>query len=225
MGAATDAKDGWDARDLPAPPEPAGLREARVQAVIAGPNGTPCLADMLSKSHPQFQWSFQVTTNQVNAPVTLNWPDLSALSADLVPTLVDLDTGSRTYLRTSPGYVFTSSAVGQAHRFQLVVTSRSSVGAMITSAQVTGAGRGASVAYTLAAAADVSVTVRNIAGLTVRQLFADRTQAAGTNQVAWNGANDRGAPVPAGRYLVQITARSADTGQSYQVVRTLQLGR
>ncbi len=225
MGAAVDAKDGWDGRDLPTPPEPAGLREARVQAVIAGPSAAPCLASWLSKAHAQYQWSFEVRTNQVNTPVTLNWPDLSALPADLVPTLVDLDSGNRTYLRTSPGYVYTSSAVGQAHRFQLVVTSRSTVGAMITSAQVTGGGRGATVAYTLAAPADVTVTVRNIAGLTVRQVLTGRTEAAGINQVSWNGANDRGTPVPAGRYIVQITARSADTGQSYQVVRTLQLGR
>ncbi len=218
-------RTGGDGRDLPTPPEPAGLREARVQAVIAGPSAAPCLASWLSKAHAQYQWSFEVRTNQVNTPVTLNWPDLSALPADLVPTLVDLDSGNRTYLRTSPGYVYTSSAVGQAHRFQLVVTSRSTVGAMITSAQVTGGGRGATVAYTLAAPADVTVTVRNIAGLTVRQVLTGRTEAAGINQVSWNGANDRGTPVPAGRYIVQITARSADTGQSYQVVRTLQLGR
>jgi hypothetical protein len=225
MGASADARDGWDARDVPAPPEPAGLREARVKALVAGPSGVPCLTDILSKTHNRYEWSFEISTNQVNAPVTLNWPDLSTLPADLVPTLVDLESGARVYLRTSPGYVFTSSPVGQTHRFQLVVAERSSVGAMITSAQVVGGGRGATVAYTLAAPAQVNVTVRNIAGLTVRELVAGRQDAAGLNQVAWNGANDRGTPVPAGRYIVQITARSPETGQSYQVVRTLQLGR
>lgn len=225
MGAAASAKDGWDALDLPAPPEPAGLREARVTADIMGPNNTPCLSDFLSKAHSQYQWSFQVATNQVSTPVTLNWPDLSKLPSDLVPTLVDLETGTRTYLRTAPGYTYTSSAIGQPHQFQLVVTSRSTVGAMITTAQVSSGGRGATVAYTLAAPANVTVTVRNIAGLVVRQLTTDQTDAAGVNQVTWNGTSDRGTPVPGGRYLIQITARSADTGQSYQVVRALQLGR
>jgi flagellar hook assembly protein FlgD len=96
---------------------------------------------------------------------------------------------------------------------------------MITAAQVE-AGRGrAVVVYTLSAAAEVKLVVRNLSGRPVRELLSGRLQPAGLNQVVWNGTNDAGSPVPAGPYLVQITARSPATGQLYQVVRRLNLLR
>ncbi len=162
----------------------------------------------------------------MNAQVTVSWPDLGAIPADLVPTLVDLETGARRHMRTAASYTFTSSALGHARRLQVIVQERTSLAPMVTAAQAVPAGRGgASIAYTLAAPAQVTMTVRNLAGRTVRVLFTDRAQDAGPNQATWNGGNDAGAPVPGGRYLVQITARSAETGQSYQVVRTVQVVR
>ncbi|MBC7287175.1 MAG: hypothetical protein H5T86_03845 [Armatimonadetes bacterium] len=225
IGAARSASDNWDRWDLPAPPEPAGLREPRVQAVATGPGQTECLRDVRALSSGKHEWLLTVRTNQPDVPVTVHWPDLSSLPDDLVATLVDLETGARCYMRTSPGYTFRSSAIGRPRQFQVIVRPRSSTLPIITSAQAQPTAAGASIVYTLAAPAQVTIVVRNISGRTVRVLAADRTAPAGTSQVVWNGLNDAGSPVPAGRYLVHIKAVAPDTGQTYQAVRPLQLTR
>lgn len=226
VGVAPDARDGWDKYDRPCPPEPVSVQRARVQAWVIGPETTPCLADIRSQSAGRQEWVLTVRTNQLSAPVTLTWPDLSSLPKELVPTLIDLETGARRHMRTTASYSFTSSPFGAPRQFQIIVQERSSLGPMVTAAQATATGKGgAAISYTLAAPANVTVTVRNIAGRTVRVLLADRLQDAGPNQVIWNGLSDSGAPVPAGRYIIQISARSAETGQSYQVVRTVQVVR
>jgi flagellar hook assembly protein FlgD len=60
--------------------------------------------------------------------------------------------------------------------------------------------------------------VLNIGGRAVRTLVTDRDCAAGATALGFNGRNDGGAPLPSGRYLVEIVAR-ADDGQ--QVSRCL----
>ncbi len=225
LGVAPGASEGWDRWDLPTPPEPAALREARVRATAVGPEGTPCLVDIRPEQQAVHRWDLEVRTNQVGAPVTLRWPDLSKLAGNLLPTLIDLESGARRYMRTTSSYTYTSSPVGSPRRLQVVVQERSTTTPMVTSAQVQPRGRTAAVVYTLSAPAEVQVTVRNMAGRCVRRLVAGRLYEAGTSQVVWNGLSDSGAPVPAGCYLVHVSAQSPDTGQSYQVVRSVQLGR
>jgi hypothetical protein len=225
LGVAADGRQGWDLWDLPAPPEPAALREARVQAFIVGPEQTPCLADIRPQAQSALEWVVEVRTNQPGAAVKLTWPDLSSVPRDRLPTLVDLETGNCCYMRTATQYVYTSSASGAPRRFKILVSPQGPGVPMITAAQVE-AGRGrAVVVYTLSAAAEVKLVVRNLSGRPVRELLSGRLQPAGLNQVVWNGTNDAGSPVPAGPYLVQITARSPATGQLYQVVRRLNLLR
>ena len=79
--------------------------------------------------------------------------------------------------------------------------------------------------YALSAPARVDVEVRNIAGRIVRRVAADRDCPAGQNTLVWDGADERGTRVPAGRYLVRVTARSPETGESISVVSTAHMWR
>jgi flagellar hook assembly protein FlgD len=66
--------------------------------------------------------------------------------------------------------------------------------------------------------------VLNLAGRPVKRLQADRATAAGTHRLLWNAMGDNGLPVPAGRYLIEVTARAAD-GSASRALATVMLGR
>jgi C1A family cysteine protease len=57
--------------------------------------------------------------------------------------------------------------------------------------------------YALPRAGDVAVTIHDLQGRLVRVLVRG-TQAAGEHQVAWDGRDDRGKPVPSGPYLGRV---------------------
>jgi len=61
----------------------------------------------------------------------------------------------------------------------------------------------ARLGYTVARAAPVRISIRNVAGREVRRLV-DRVAAPGPAEVAWDGLTDRGATVPPGIYFVVL---------------------
>lgn len=88
-----------------------------------------------------------------------------------------------------------------------------------TTAQVSGLAAiptagGAQIVFSLAAAADVDARVLNMAGRTVRSLVIGKASTQGANTLLWNTQSDRGLRVPNGTYLVEVTARSAEGGES-----------
>ena len=80
---------------------------------------------------------------------------------------------------------------------------------------------GAAINIALTRPADVRITLRNIAGRTVRQLGAFVDTRA---MVAWDGRDLRGSSVPAGRYVVEVEALADDGGRS-RALATLSLTR
>jgi PKD repeat protein len=90
--------------------------------------------------------------------------------------------------------------------------------AAVSGVSAQGTGLGAAVIFTLSAEASVGVEVLNIAGRTVRQVCADKLATAGVNTVLWDGRSQVGTRVPIGRYLVRVTVRGGDGGQSQALV-------
>jgi len=125
------------------------------------------------------------------------------LTASRVHLLAEDDAGNTTHVYRDlyvPGYPRVSGAV----------------------ASQTGAG--AQVMFALSAPANVTVTVRNVAGRPVRSLVTDHPSTKGRNSVLWNGCSDTGLRVPAGTYLVEIQAKAAD-GTAARALTTLSLKR
>ena len=86
--------------------------------------------------------------------------------------------------------------------------------AQVTSlAAVPTTGRGVQIVFTLAASSQVEAEVFNIAGRPIKTIVRDRQCPKGTNSLVWNCSSDRGLPVPAGTYLIRLTARTADGQQ------------
>ncbi len=169
------------------------------------------------------EWQIRVACAMPGATVRLSWPDLSELQNDIRPILVDNDTGRAIYLRTSTGYEY---EVGE-HPTERSFTLRLADGTDALAINTFSAGAadgGAEILYSLSAPAAVDIEVLNIAGITVRRIVEDRNQDAGSRRVLWDGRSRSGSPVPAGTYIVRITARS-ESGQRVSAIRTLRLGR
>jgi flagellar hook assembly protein FlgD len=75
------------------------------------------------------------------------------------------------------------------------------------------AGR-ATVAYSLAKAGPVDVSIYSVDGRRVKTL-AHGTQEAGRYQVRWDGSDDRGTTLRAGTYFVRLQA--ADVTRTHRV--------
>jgi Bacterial Ig-like domain/FlgD Ig-like domain/Disaggregatase related len=78
---------------------------------------------------------------------------------------------------------------------------------------------GAQIVVNLSAAADVTVSIRNLAGREIAVLTPGRLEA-GVSTLLWNGKSTTGTKVPGGTYLLQVTARSAD-GSSCSAMSSL----
>lgn len=185
-----------------------------------GEEAAPTATSFAEATVAQPTWEIGVTSAQPGAEVTLTWPDLTTLPNSVRPLLTDLATGRSVYLRTCASYSFTAGTAPR--RFQLSLAQTSTLA--LTSVTTTQTSRGAQISYALSAPAQVSVEILNIAGKVIRVVSADRLSPAGLASVVWDGRNATGAAVPAGMYLVRLTA-TADTGERTTALRPLALAR
>ncbi len=226
FGVASAASSGRDRCDVPSPP--AALRSGPAldaYFAVPGEEGQGYLVDTKASDATRNTWDLAVYTEAAGAPVRISWPSLSStLPDDLVATLEDLDAGRKTYMRTSTSYTF-DSAGGGVRNLQIVVRPRASAALGLTAACAGARAGGMAITYTLSSSANIDVEVRNIAGRVVRRVVSDRAADVGTSTVLWNGMSGNGTAVPAGVYVVQVTARSADTGESTSVIRTAHVSR
>jgi hypothetical protein len=78
------------------------------------------------------------------------------------------------------------------------------------------AARQSTLRFALAASARVTVTIYDLAGRTVRRLFAD-VLGSGAQALAWDGRDDKGQPAAAGVYLARV-ATATGSGTSRVVI-------
>ncbi len=76
---------------------------------------------------------------------------------------------------------------------------------------------GAEIVFSLGSEAAVDVTILNIAGRVVRRLVATQISPSGVNRLHWDGRSSRGTKVPAGLYLVELSARHEDGRQTRRI--------
>lgn len=223
FGEAPGAQDGADANDVVAPPTPFGA--VADAAFVTAQGDQKCVADIKAQDQAGKAWYLEVTTQKAATGLSLTWPDLSAVPANLVPVLEDTATGTACYMRTTARYRFDMVQPG-SRLFRIVLRPKAESGPMISGVQAQARGGGSyAITYVLSASAAVDVQIRNIAGVVVKRVSAGSITAAGTNTVLWDGRGEAGSRVPAGRYLCELSARSPETGQSSSVITTFEVSR
>jgi immune inhibitor A len=195
-----------------------------VDLYFDGANGAHTAACFADRAAQSFTASVKVAAQQAGS-VTLKWPDLSGLPADVKPVLVDLASGKRIYLRTVSGYTFDAEA-GSERAFTLEVNRDDAVSALaVRSLSAHTSGLGAEVVFTLSKDATVRADVLNVAGRVVRSIaLATPVSGGTTTTLAWDGRSSAGTRVPGGRYLLRITA-SCEDGQTVSGTTALNLNR
>ena len=226
FGVAPDASDAVDKHDVVAPPRclPDGV-SLTAELIAPGPSPTRFMQDIRQPAPSLQEWTLLVDTNVSDQPITVAWPDMSALPPELVATIVDETTGERRYMRTVQSYSYRSRDGGGPRALKIQVQPRPNDRALVVAANVTSTAAGAGIVYSLASDANVDIEIRNISGFPIRRVATNKQASAGVNTELWNRITARGAPAPDGAYLCRITARSPVTGEQNSMVTMFRLAR
>ncbi len=216
VGVSPEAKDGFDTRfDTQKPPMLAQV--PGIYLAIEGENESgrsAGFADVIRSATPGMKsWNFTVESSQTGE-ATLFWPNSNRLDKGIDPYLVDTETGKRVAIRSASAYRY--QAVSKVpHRFRIEVMPAKTRPLAITNVKVAGGSRGQfgasyRLSFNATQAADVEVEVQSFGGRTVRRL---QTRASGVGEtgVVWDGRDGQGATLPAGAYILVLTARD-ETG-------------
>ncbi len=170
------------------------------------------------------EWDMEIACAQPNSEVSLRWPELNAtVPAGVTLLLEDLDTGEEIYMRTSAGYSFNSGPQGSTRRVRIIASTEAVGGLSLSGVSAQGiTGGGVAFTYALSQPAEVTAEIRNISGLLIKQFSPQLTAGGAVELLVWNGRSDRGSKVPAGRYVVRLTART-DKGQTVQAIRPFEV--
>ncbi|MGQ9730033.1 MAG: FlgD immunoglobulin-like domain containing protein [Candidatus Zipacnadales bacterium] len=227
FGASPASKDGLDLADVMCPPAPAAPVGGKLGLYFVrsdeGGRVERFYTDIRSARPGKQNWTFVVETDMANTPITISWPDLSAMPKELVATLEDLQTGHTCFMRTTTAYTFDS---GQAttRQFRLTVEPRLQVALQITGFHAEPVGQGVRISCTLSTAAGVEVIVRNLAGRVVKRLLKNHDMPAGELSVLWTGQAENGLQVPNGAYIVEIVANTV-AGERTGILRPIHYRR
>jgi hypothetical protein len=207
--------------DIEEPPTPLPDRPVDLTILKSG-TGTRLMQEVRAVANrQQFDLLVEATPGE---EVTLTFPNLNTVPKGYRLLLTDLNTARTVDIRTTPEYRFVSTG---RTRLQITVERAARTGALITSVNVSSAGRGAnsvSISYVLADNAQTSIQILGSDGRTIATLHRGRAATRGVNTVSWNLRDDQGRAVPPGTYQVQVEARTED-GQTARAVRPLVLTR
>lgn len=221
IGAASRAVDGDDIYDMPKPPAPV---EESVSAVLIAPHGQALAQDIRTEGTRRQVWEMVVTAPRPQTGVVLRWSGLQSVPSSLRLKLVDTEAKATRDLRNTSSYTFTVGDSG-SRRFQIVAEPRGAAGLRITSLRVTRTRGGAvSISYALSDNASTKVRILSATGKAVQTLQAGEATSRGVTNLTWNGRDGAGIAVPAGSYLVEITATSED-GQIARAVQPIVITR
>lgn len=215
LGVTPNAKDGDDTRDLPKPP-PVMNDYVSVRIMHEVKSGkSRAFAQDLKAPGGKKQWEIEVISDK-DGPISLSWPNLSRLPKTVKLTLEDKATGRKVAMRGSSSTVVNVSA-NVAKRFVVTADKQATRPLAITNVRLQNEGtrgpngtRSYSISFKTTADAEVQARITTLTGKVVNQLDSGRAVADGTFRARWTGRSQDGNQLPAGAYMVELTARGDD---------------
>jgi len=206
VGASNGTGDGYDRSwDVAAPPPLPGGVELRAIHSDWGVDSGRYMRDLRGPAGGQV-WELEVVAPA--GEVTLTWPNLRGLPADLQLSLSDPTNGRSRALRSSSGYRFEHA--GGSRSLRLTATRAEGGALALLGVTVTrGRGSGWGIGYTVSRAADVTAVVRSLSGRELASVVA--TSESGRGQLYWDGRTADGQPCRTG-FTVSKSSRPARTG-------------
>lgn len=207
------------AQDVEEPPTP--IMDKVQLAILKGDR--QLMQDVRPASGGRWEYEFVVRT-RANEEVRLQWPNVRTLPKELSFRLTDMSTQRTINLRNAAEHRFTATGLD---RFKLVVERQARGTPLITNVNVGSAGRGVknvSISYTLAADATTEVRVLGTNGRAIASLERGRSATRGVNTLNWGLRDNEGRSVPAGNYIVEITATNS-SGERVRAVRPVIVAR
>lgn len=179
--------------------------------------------DIRSSAPGQKSWDIVAETTVANKTASITWPNVASLGRGVTLTLTDLATGAVRDMRSSGGYTWLTGDTPAPRRFRITATRTAGTQLRISgvTARTTRGSSTYSIGYTLSSPASVQIRVLSPSGAEIRTLSSGTTRAAGVNQATWDLKDARGTSVPAGVYVVEITAHADETGQTARGIGTV----
>jgi hypothetical protein len=177
-------------------------------------------------------WNLLVSTDQPNAKLTVNWPNMASVPRNYRLTLQDPVTGQTIDMRTRASYTFQMPKGSLTRSLTVTATLGHGVGRVVISGLFVDpiAGRGAGVSgydirYNLSRDAQVDVQVLGSNGRVLNAIATTRAVTAGNNHVVWNGRDAAGHVLPGGVYTLQVRAITPEGDVSRQIYPIVLTGR
>jgi hypothetical protein len=213
LGVEAGVGSGYNWRDVPQPPPYGPYVAISFPHNDWGAYSARYTQDLRAPLTATGTWDFSVDAQTGGQTVTLSWPDVSGVPADIALTLTDLANGRQIWMRNTAAYSFT---LGSGASRALRVTAQPHFGGGLTVSGLAARasrGSGGAVSFNLNAAAIVTANLISLGGRVVRVLATDRAAAAGLNSLTFVAADEQGRALPNGVYRLELVAMAADGQQ------------
>ncbi len=234
FGVARGATDGYDNRldqeEPPAVVPGVGVVFDAPTRGIKGAGGR-FVADFRDAAKRENQWQF-TSLAVAPGPVRLQWDNLNAVPRATRLLLTDTETGEVTPLRNRSSVVWTATDAKRSRRYTITAQPARTMPLMLSNIQISrlggraqGGAGGFGISYNVTSSAEVSVEVSALGGRLIRRLDnSGRAIMAGRQSLFWDGRAQDGGSLPAGAYLLKITARPTDgDGLPVTTIRPVQV--
>lgn len=231
FGQVRGAADGEDRLDISKPPAGSGHAYVRFEQKVNQTTRGLAFDLREANSSASQTWRAAVSSDRANADVTLSWEGLRYVPRRYKVTLRDEVTGQTVPMQGRASYRYRAGEAGSTRYFQITLEPQASSGTLLFSnvrTETSGQTRsqsGTTVRFTLSQDAEVIGTVRSLSGKVVANLAGDsRAIARKETSLRWTGRAQDGGALPAGAYVLDISARATD-GSSVRLTRTVQVLR
>jgi hypothetical protein len=177
-----------------------------------------------TQQYPSWDVEVEVASSEIGREVTLHWPNIAMLPRTANLMLVDLQTGKRCFLRTTPSYTFKSAADGGRYRFRVETVPISKLLRITNTRVLHGRGSPYTFVFGLTSSAEVKVKIQAADGRILRTVVNQVSRNAGMHSVTWDGRDEQGIALPPGQYIVSIEATTGD-GQFARATTTVVITR